>query len=256
MSKRSSSKDVPIPTLVNNFKGALDNINNTQAFTNLDIYIGETYQKVKSNEKTDEEFLKLVSRKINSTKKGIFKDSSELVKILTKATTKLYKSTEVRELSEFVKNLYKVLKPSGKAEKEPETVDAGLKDYFGELQVMQTGLQEVKKVTDQLAQRNKELNLEMSQLKATLNVTKENLVRKTKKADKFKAVIDDYRHNTIKLIHTVEVELERLNKQDLTKTQEITEVRAEIRRASGEGENIYERALEKSPEMGSPGREN
>lgn len=84
-------------------------------------------------------------------------------------------------------------------------------------------------------------------LNAKLKNSQENLERKSKRVEKMKRIIGEYRDTTLKLVSNVETELTRL--QGMTGDQVIGElgyIQTEVRRRSQYGEELY-KGLESSP---------
>ena len=132
--------------------------------------------------------------------------------------------------------------------------DSQIKDYFGELNVVKSSLRDVKTLADEMADTNKLLNGENSNLKQQLKNAEENLERKNNRCDKLANTIDLYKTDTVKLIHQVELELEKLKMLNSDEQSfRIDKLKDKVRRASQEFANDDFRGSLMSP-MKSPER--
>lgn len=140
---------------------------------------------------------------------------TSIIDNLKNASAKLYKNEDVSLFSEFMNAFYKSLNDAKTTSSKGSEFDTlNLKDYFKELEILQDSLKQVKSVADKIADTNRKTNLELSRNKQELKLAKENLLRKGKKCDKMKKMIEDYRDNTLKLVFTVENELTRIQNME------------------------------------------
>jgi len=101
-----------------------------------------------------------------------------------------------------------------------------------------------------MADTNKALNHESSSYKQIIANLEENLNRKTNKCDKLAATIEKYRSDTVKLVCTVESELEKLRMLNSDEQgQRIDKLVNKVQRASKEFNRDDFDGLELSPMM-------
>lgn len=89
-------------------------------------------------------------------------------------------------------------------------IDVQLKDYFEDLTTLQNSLVQVKGMADDMGDANRQLNKERIDMANENSNMKDNLERKEKRIVKMKSTIDTYKSDIVKLISSVERELEKL----------------------------------------------
>ena len=116
-------------------------------------------------------------------------------------------------------------------------MDVQLKNYFGELAILQDSLVQVKVFSDELAENNRRCTKEKTDIEAKLKNMQENLGRKDLRIMKLKASLDTYRNDISKLILNVEHELDRLkHMSDDERRASIQGIKGSLREVT---ENLY-----------------
>lgn len=72
----------------------------------------------------------------------------------------------------------------------------------------------VKSHSVEMGETNRNLNHELKVLRSEVNINRENLKRKEKRVEKLRNQIYEYRENTMRLVSTVEAELDRIRGMD------------------------------------------
>jgi chromosome segregation ATPase len=133
-------------------------------------------------------------------------------------------------------------------------IDVQLKDYFEDLTTLQNSLVQVKGMADDMGDANRQLNKERIEMGNENSNMKDNLERKDKRIVKMKSTIDTYKSDIVKLISSVERELEKLKNlgtEDAGKR--IVELQGRVKRASDQFVQDDFNGLQMSP-MQSPTR--
>lgn len=234
------------------FKATLDNVKNTKAFENFDLYIAEQIEEIyPGNNQANRNFTKQISKKLVFLENKLTKDVNGSLEYLKKGLGYFQDSQNKAEIVDFIKYFYKIITDSKLDVKNKTHHNEDLVNYFNDLETQQDSLKSVKKVADDIALTNRNINLELSKTKAELKITKENLDRKTKKSEKFKQVIQEYRDTTMKLAHHVEADLERLHGMDLN---EIPKYLKGINDINRQHRNNDEEYFSKLDALNSPGK--
>ena len=229
----------------NNLKMSLNLLAESTVFENLDLFMVDSFNTWKANQTPygDKELLDKVSKEIKASKLNFFDDIKGMANTLMQVLYTMGNIKDSKELELYVSQVYNSL--SGNivqiGQKITQESRLNFKDYFHELQVLQTTLKDVKSIADEMSKTNRGLGSELSHTKTQSNNYKINLERKTKRCDKLKKTIEEYKNNTLKLVCTVEMELERLKMvafEDLP--EHLNNIKLELNRQSDVGQELYQ----------------
>lgn len=238
---------------IDTFKNLFEGIANVKSFDEMIMSITENYET--SNQLSQQSnFIGTVNNVVYGAKKNFLKDLRGLHNTLYKSFSFLLRSEDEEQKSFFLQALYGWLRTFKITDNGDKGDDSQIKDYFGELNVVKSSLRDVKTLADEMADTNKLLNGENSNLKQQLKNAEENLERKNNRCDKLANTIDLYKTDTVKLIHQVELELEKLKMLNSDEQSfRIDKLKDKVRRASQEFANDDFRGSLMSP-MKSPER--
>lgn len=147
--------------------------------------------------------------KVQTTKTTFANDLKSLHTNVSKFFSFIIKNSNDEAIKTPCKNIYSFFKTNSV---EVRRASIQLTDYFTELETLKNALVSTKNVATELSDKVKaaEANCKIAQ-NETKNV-KENLERKTKRCNKLKQTVADYRNDTLKLVTIVERELEVMKK--------------------------------------------
>lgn len=241
--------------IANNLKMSLNLLAENTVFENLDLFMVDSFNTWKADQTPngDKELLDKVSKEIKASKLNFFDDIKGMANNLMQVLYTMGNIKVSKDLELYVSQVYNCL--SGNivqiGQKITQESRLNFKDYFHELQVLQTTLKDVKSIADEMSKTNRGLNSELSHTKTQSNNYKINLERKTKRCDKLKKTIEEYKNNTLKLVCTVEMELDRLK---MVKFEELPEhlnnIKLELNRQSSLGEDLYQDGAESPSRRG------
>lgn len=228
----------------NNLKDSFDSLIFSKVFENLDLFMVDSFNVYKSNQNpySDKELLNKVSKEIKASKLNFFDDIKSMANNLLQVLYTMGNIRDGKDLELYVSQVYNSL--SGKIVQIGKTITQesrlNFKDYFNELQILQNTLKDVKSIADEMSKTNRALNTELTTSRTQLSTAKVNLERKTKRCDKLKNTIEEYKNNTQKLVSTVEYELERLKNISFDDfPAQVTNIQNVIKRQSSYQEDLY-----------------
>ena len=234
---------------LDNFKSLFETITNSQTLDEMVMSITENYDNCVNSQNLDDFGIQM-SNIVNVTKKRYTKDLKSLHNSLYKSFSFLLRSEDEDQKSLYLQSLYGWLRTFKISESTGNADDSQIKHYFEELSDVKESLREVKTLADEMADTNKALNHESSSYKQIIANLEENLNRKTNKCDKLAATIEKYRSDTVKLVCTVESELEKLRMLNSDEQgQRIDKLVNKVQRASKEFNRDDFDGLELSPMM-------